>query len=158
MALDLYARWSLSSRPVRIIQRQLRRLDVDVSRWSGSYEARRVRHLRDLGVTHLVDVGANEGQYGLEVRAEGYAGRLLSIEPQEEAYRRLARTSAGDPGWDCLQCGLGAEEGEATLKLSANSVSSSLLPILDAHVEAEPGSSYSGEARIAFAQARLCRV
>ena len=99
-------------------------------------------------MSRVVDVGANEGQYGADLRAEGYAGRLLSIEPQDHAYGRLAQRTANDPLWDCMQCGLGAEDGEGVLRLSANGVSSSILPILDFHVEAEPGSRYCGEEMI----------
>ena len=126
----------VSAWALRALRPQLRRFDVQVSRWSGSYEYQRIRYLCDLGVDALVDVGANEGQYGDEVRAHGFAGRMLSIEPQAQAYVGLARRAARDPLWDCLQCGLGAEGGEAELRLSANSVSSSILPILDSHVEA----------------------
>lgn len=46
--------------------------------------------------------------------------------------------------------GLGAEDGEAELSLSANSVSSSVLPIMDSHVEAEPESRYRGAEKIAI--------
>jgi len=140
----------MSVRVLRALKPHLRRFDVEVSRWSKSYEFQRVRYMRDLGVAALVDVGANEGQFGAEVRAQGFAGRLLSIEPQAQAYGRLARRSAHDPLWDCLQCGLGAEDGEAELGLSANSWSSSILPILDSHVEAEPESRYRGAEKIAI--------
>lgn len=132
----------MMGRIVRVARPSLRRFDVQLSRWSRSYEYQRARYLRDLGLTVLVDVGANEGQYGAELRADGYQGRLLSIEPQEGAFRRLACRAARDPRWDCLQCGLGAEDGTATLGVAANSVSSSLLPILDSHVEAEAQSRY----------------
>lgn len=117
----------MSVRVLQALKQQLRRFDVEVSRWSRSYEFQRVRYLHNLGISALVDVGANEGQYGAMVRAQGFPGRLLSIEPQAQVYRRLARRSAQDPLWDCLQCGLGAEDGEAELRLSANSVSSSVL-------------------------------
>lgn len=96
----------VSVRVLRALKPHLRRFDVEVSRWSRSYEYQRVRYMRDLGVAALVDVGANEGQYGAMVRAQGFPGRLLSIEPQAQGYRRLARRSAKDPLWDCLQWGL----------------------------------------------------
>ena len=140
----------VSAWTLRALRPHLRRFDVQISRWSRSYEYQRIRYLRDLGVDALVDVGANEGQYGVEVRDHGFSGRLLSIEPQAQAYVRLAHRAAQDPLWDCLQCGLGAEGGETELRLSANSVSSSILPILDSHVEAEPESRYRGVEKIAI--------
>ena len=143
--------WMGMSAPVRrALKAHLRGLGVEVSRWSESYEFQRLRYMRDLGIENLVDVGANEGRYGNTIRAQGFRGRLLSIEPQTEAYRRLARRCAQDPLWDCLQCGLGAASGEAELRLSANSESSSILPILDSHLEAEPESRYRGAEKIAI--------
>ena len=138
----------MSAWALRVLRPHLRRFDVQVSRWSKSYDFQRIRYLRDLGVDALVDVGANEGQYGADVRAYGYSGRLLSVEPQAQAYVRLVERASQDSLWDSLQCGLGAESGEAELKLSANGWSSSILPILDSHVEAEPESRYRGAERI----------
>ena len=75
----------MSVRVLRALKPHLRRFDVEVSRWSKSYEFQRVRYMRDLGVAALVDVGANEGQYGAKIRAQGFPGRLPSIKPQAQA-------------------------------------------------------------------------
>lgn len=141
-------RQSLSGRMLRDIRPRLRRFDVCVSRWSRSYDYQRVRYMRDAGVVAVVDVGANIGQYGAELRADGYHGRLLSIEPLWSAFGQLVGRSARDPLWDCIQCGLGAQDGEATLNVSANGVSSSILPILDSHVEAAPESRVQNAEKI----------
>jgi FkbM family methyltransferase len=89
----------------------------------------------------LLDVGANTGQFAERARALGYHGRLISYEPSAEAYRVLARRASGDPSWQTEQLALGAREGTATLNVSGNSVSSSLLPIGDRHVRAAPPSA-----------------
>ena len=139
----------LRGQTLRAMRPFLRRFDVRVSRWSKSYEYQRGRYMRDAGVVAVVDVGANIGQYGAELRADGYRGRLLSVEPLEGAFRQLARRSARDPLWACIQCGLGAQDGgEATLSVSVNGYSSSLLPILDSHVEAAPDSRVQGTEKI----------
>jgi FkbM family methyltransferase len=109
-----------------------------------------MRYLRDAGVETFVDVGAYVGQYGADLRADGYRSRLLSVEPMEQAFSCLARRSARDPLWECARCALGARDGEATLSVSVNEYSSSLLPILEAHVEAAPGSQHQGTQRIAM--------
>jgi FkbM family methyltransferase len=126
----------------------LRRFDVRVSRWSRSYEYQRMRYMHDAGVVAVVDVGANIGQYGAELRADGYGGRLLSIEPLGSAFRDLAGRTARDPLWTCVQCGLGDRDGDAVLSVSANGFSSSILPILDSHVEAAPESRVQGAEKI----------
>lgn len=133
-------RQTLSGRALRELRPLLKRFDVRVSRWSKSYEYQRMRYMRDAGVVAIVDVGASVGQYGAGLRADGFRGRLLSIEPLGRAFRHLAGRSAHDPLWDCIQCGLGAQDGEARLNVSANGDSSSILPILDSHVDAAPGS------------------
>jgi len=141
-------RQSLSERALRAMRPLLRRFDVRVSRWSRSYEYQRLRYMRDAGVMAVVDVGANVGQYGAELRADGYRGRLLSVEPLGRAFRHLAGRSARDPLWECIQCGLGARDGEAMLSVSANGYSSSMLPILDSHVEAVPESRFQSAEKI----------
>jgi len=88
----------------------------------------------------LIDVGANQGQYAERFRRWGFAGRMISFEPMGEAFARLQRNATADPMWEARMAALGAEPGSATLRVSANSVSSSLLPIGSVHVEAEPAS------------------
>lgn len=98
------------------------------------------RKLRDLdaqlahtlgrrGVDAVVDVGANLGQYAARLRAAGWRGPILSIEPIPELRRRLAERAATDPAWDVLPaCAAGAEDGEAELEISAEADMSSTLP------------------------------
>jgi FkbM family methyltransferase len=133
---------TLGGRVVRAMRPVLRRFDARLTRWSKSYGCQRQRYLHDSGVAAVVDVGANAGQYGAELRADGYRGRLLSVEPLEGAFQHLALRCAEDPLWDCVHCGLGARQEESILSVSANGFSSSLLPILDSHVEAAPESRY----------------
>lgn len=105
-------------------------------------------YVRDAGIEAVVDVGAYVGDYAGDLRAGGYRGRLLSIEPQDGVFGRLAGRCAGDPLWDCLQCGLGSADGEAVLSVSANEYSSSVLPILESHVAAAPASRQRRSQRI----------
>ena len=145
---DLGVPQKMSGRALRAMRPILRRFDVRVSRWSRSYEFRRLRYMRDAGVTAVVDVGANVGGYGTMLRTGGYRGRLLSVEPLEEAFHQLSDRCAQDRLWDCVQCGLGARDEEAMLSVSANGYSSSLLRILDTHVEAAPRSRVQSAQKI----------
>lgn len=97
--------------------------------------------LRRLGIDLVVDVGANDGGFVRELRAAGHAGAVLSFEPLAAAYQQLTRAAAGDTAWQVApRCALGANTGVATLHVAGNSVSSSLLPMLPAHLEAAPES------------------
>src|SRR5690242_3914152 len=94
----------------------------------------------------LFDVGANIGQYALWSRAEGYSGKIISFEPLSAAHAILRKTAEPDHLWVIHErCAMGAEEGEVEINIAGNSYSSSILPMLRAHSDAAPLSSYVGK-------------
>lgn len=129
------------------LRKWLWRRGLDVSRVSPATSAlaRRQRLLRDDAIDRVLDVGANTGQYGLELRQDlGYAGRILSFEPVAASFLKLEQTARGDPAWEVFPFALGDADGRAEIRLAGNSVSSSLLPMLPAHLEAAPQSRVVG--------------
>jgi FkbM family methyltransferase len=98
----------------------------------------------------LVDVGANVGQYADLSRALGFRARIVSFEPLSDAFAILDRRSATTPTWEARNVALGAERGTSVLQVSANSVSSSLLPIRDEHVRAAPKSRLARTEEVAI--------
>jgi FkbM family methyltransferase len=110
------------------------------------FPARVAATLDFLGAATVLDVGANIGQYASALRASGYTGRIVSCEPLPDAYAHLARRARNDDAWTTVRTAVGAEPGELTVNVSANSYSSSVLPMTDAHVGAAPGSGYVGTA------------
>jgi FkbM family methyltransferase len=136
------------------IQHRLRLLmhsaGVDVSRFPGSRpEHRRVLLLRHHGVTVVLDVGANHGQYGAELRRHGYAGDIVSFEPLSEPWTSLEARANSDRQWRALRYAIGAEDGDVTINVAANmGASSSVLPMLDSHLSAAPGARYVGAERV----------
>ncbi|HEX5049764.1 MAG TPA: FkbM family methyltransferase [Gammaproteobacteria bacterium] len=102
----------------------------------------------------VLDVGANVGQFAREIRAFGFARRIVSFEPLSDAHRRLIEAAAGDKDWQVHpRCALGDRDGEIAINVSANSVSSSLLPMTGAHVGAAGTSAYVGRETVP-----LCRL
>jgi FkbM family methyltransferase len=88
-----------------------------------------VRTLAHQKIDAVIDIGANQGQYGAQLRRSGFAGPIVSIEPLAAAHARLTRRAARDAAWQVLPpMALGAREGTATLEVSAESDMSSLLP------------------------------
>lgn len=88
------------------------------------------RVIAHAGITLVIDVGANLGQYAMRLRRAGYAGRIVSIEPVAEVRDRLAVLAAADPAWTVAAAmALGAEDGTVTLTLSAESDMTSALPM-----------------------------
>ena len=125
-------------------------LRLDVRRWTpaGVAAARRLQILRDADVSTVLDVGANRGQFTKELRAGGYAGRIVSFEPLEAAYAALEEAATEDPLWTCHRLALSDAEGEAELHVAGNAVSSSLLDMESRHLEAAPESRYVGVERV----------
>lgn len=130
----------------RALRALLNRAGIDVVRHRPvpPHLARRAHLLSRFGVTVVLDVGANAGIYGRELRQIGYRGRIVSFEPLSSAYAALAAHAARDPAWEAVNVALGASAGEAVLNVAANSWSSSLRPMLDAHLSAAPESRYVG--------------
>ena len=125
-----------------VIQSILRKQGYEFVR----YPIRQV--LDDAGVTVVLDVGANLGQYGQELRHLGYRGRIVSFEPQPGPFRILAACASADPLWDVSPLALGSKPGTATLNVSEQNASSSLLPILPIHVASAPASRYTGTVEV----------
>ena len=98
--------------------------------------------LRSLDLGTALDIGANIGQYGAALRASGFRGRIISCEPLSDAYPHLQKRASSDQSWTTLNTAVGTEPGELEINVSANSYSSSILPMTDAHSLAAPGSAY----------------
>jgi FkbM family methyltransferase len=85
---------------------------------------------RDLDVNLVIDVGANQGQFGGSLR-EFYDGPIISFEPVADTFERLQATAAGDSQWTVVRSALGDRDSTMTMRVPRNSVFSSLLPLND---------------------------
>jgi FkbM family methyltransferase len=100
------------------------------------------RNLEDMKIKNLIDVGANVGQFGLDVRRHGFEGLIISYEPVKETFELLTRTIKQHQPWNSFQLGLGAEESERSINVSGNDgLSSSLLEIGSLHLKNFPDSA-----------------
>lgn len=91
-----------------------------------SFQTHMARLIAEYRIDLVVDVGANEGQFGESLR-KIYRGELISFEPIAAVHAKLAQNSAGDPNWTTFKCGLGAEESDKIIHVANDSVFSSLL-------------------------------
>jgi FkbM family methyltransferase len=110
--------------------------------------ARRKRILGTYQINMVLDVGANIGQYGEELREIGYKGKIVSFEPLSTAFKTLIKRSEGDPAWDVHNFALGDKNETASINIAGNSYSSSLLDILPSHIKSAPESVYIGHEEI----------
>jgi FkbM family methyltransferase len=117
-----------------------------------AFARRRQRLLDAEGVDVVLDVGANAGQYGSVLREHGFRGRVVSFEPVAAAFDLLSRRATADGNWECHRLALAAEEGERTIHVSENLVSSSFLPLGESFVDASPGLRYVTDERVPTAR------
>jgi FkbM family methyltransferase len=84
--------------------------------------------LSALAVNCVIDVGANEGQFGRGLRRAGYNGLILSFEPNAEALQILEAGKKTDENWKVFPYALGPEDGTKLFHFMIDSVFSSFLP------------------------------
>lgn len=75
----------------------------------------------------VIDVGANEGQFALELRRSGYQGKIISFEPIASVFETLTKAAALDRDWDVYHFALGQENSQKTIYVAGDSAFSSLL-------------------------------
>ena len=132
----------------RSIKSLLRGLGLELHRFNpdSSKIARMVASLNFCDIDTVLDIGANEGQFGEELRAGGYTGNIVSFEPMAQAHGKLLLHSQGDLKWKvAARAAIGAGHGSVELNVAKNSVSSSVLPMLAAHSNAAPESAYGSK-------------
>lgn len=102
------------------------------------------RVVRDWGITGIVDVGANKGQYRDFLRDEvGYTGPIVSVEPiPDHASANLAR-AADDANWKIEELALGSAQGHAEFRVMRGSEFSSFLK-----PEQSLASDFDGQAQV----------
>jgi FkbM family methyltransferase len=103
--------------------------------------------LAHTGANIVLDVGANVGQFGDLVLRTGFVGKIVSFEAIPEVHRTLVQHARKkSDSWIVAPCAaLGSKRGQITLNIAANTVSSSVLPMLQAHADAAPQSIYVNE-------------
>ena len=128
-----------------IIKRTLIRCGLDIRIFTPSRsDAARLKAVFDtLAINLVIDVGANSGQYANYLRSIGYQKRILCFEPLTSAYASLKNFALKDRLIEVApQMALGDTDSEISINVARNSESSSILPMLAAHLDAAPQSDY----------------
>ena len=139
-----------------LLQRLARRLGYDLTPRAKArpLEAQLSAVLERFGISCVLDVGANVGQYGAMLCAHGaIAGRIVSFEPLAEAHRRLAQRAAADPHWRVApRMAIGERDGEVEIEVSAESDMSSILPQSELLRRISPSSRVLRRERVPIAR------
>lgn len=113
-------------------------LELMLSQWLKSHH-----------VEHVIDVGANRGQFAQRLRHRKFSGKIYSVEPLQDAHQELVRLAGYDENWVILpSVAIGATAGEAKFHVSQNSESSSLRNMLPEHLKSAPESKYLKEVQV----------
>ena len=129
----------------QLVRKIARKFGIEISRYlpTSSSAAQLNKALEIAGVDVIFDIGANEGQFAKQLREYGYRGRAVSFEPLSSARLKLIALAKQDKNWIIHdQCAIGDQDGQIEINISGNSVSSSVLPILESHSSAAVGSAY----------------
>ena len=114
-----------------------------------SEDLRRIRLLQHYQVDLVFDIGANRGQYATGIIDAGYGNRIVSFEPLSSVHGITEKESRRYPKWTVApRCAVGAKKEEIEINISANSVSSTLLNMLDSHIEGAPESRIIGKEKV----------
>lgn len=89
----------------------------------------------------IVDVGANRGQFALISRKIFPRAKIHSFEPLEEPAQIFKRIFGGDPYVTLHACAIGREKTTATIHVTKDDDSSSMLPITKMQSDMFPGSA-----------------
>jgi FkbM family methyltransferase len=133
-----------------LFQKNLRRFGVQIKKYPDPDRdmKRRLKIINYCNIDTLFDIGANTGQYAINLRENGYCKKIISFEPVKEAFEKLKKASAKDKNWIINNYALGDANFQGTINVSGNSLSSSILNMLPLHLNAAPESRYIKQEKI----------
>ncbi len=129
------------------IQKALNSIGYQIKKYEGE-DIPRLKIIKYLDINKLLDVGANVGQYSLDMRRIGFKRKIISFEPLKIAYEQLKKIASKDKNWIVDNYALGNENIESFINVSGNSMSSSILNMLPEHLKSSPESEYVSKQNI----------
>lgn len=133
------------------IRKSITKFGLDVKKFDKNlnFDSAHAQLLRRLGINLTLDVGANIGQFGRQLRSNyEYSGEIISFEPLSSARTSLEAVAVSDPNWKVLPYALGDSDEIQMINIAKNSQSSSILQMDDNHIDAVPGSIYVGSEEV----------
>lgn len=109
----------------KLIRYVLNKIGFDIARTKNSNETLS-KHLLNVlankNIECVIDVGANEGQYGVFLREIGYKGYIVSFEPVNSVYDILKENCDQDNKWSCYNFALGDKNEEKIINVYKSTV------------------------------------
>ena len=131
-----------------IIKKFFHSLGLDIRRLSPSsnHILQLLKSCESFDIDMIFDIGANKGQFASELRSMGFKGKIVSFEPLASEHLQLTKVAHNDPLWTVHErTAIGDVDGQIEINISGNSVSSSILPMLNSHSDVSKKSKYIGK-------------
>lgn len=129
----------------QLIRKSIHSLGFDLQRIENSGRSSLQTHnlLRASNSEAILDVGANMGQFALEVLEIDPALKIVSFEPVSTPHQLATESSKNYINWEVFdRTAVGNVTGEISINVAGNScLSSSIYEMLPAHTNAIPGSA-----------------
>lgn len=132
-------------------RRLLWKLGYDISRFTPTSHplARKKRILESFNIDTVLDIGANVGQFGYQLRRDiDYKGEILSFEPINSAFNLLEERAKDDLIWKVFNFAIGDSQEKREINIARNLYSSSILDVLPSLLDVEPQSKYINTEKI----------
>ena len=94
--------------------------------------------LKELNISTIIDVGANEGQFVKEIRSIIPTAFIYSFEPIKSVFEKLKTNLSHDKNITFYNLGLGDSDSFLEMNVNDHSPSSSLLDLEKTHLEKYP--------------------
>jgi FkbM family methyltransferase len=100
--------------------------------------------IQTYNINVVFDIGANIGQFGLELLQDNFNGKIISFEPTIDAHFKLEKLSRKYSNWIVHErVAIGERCGTVKINVAGNfAESSSILHMKSAHEESAPDSKY----------------
>jgi FkbM family methyltransferase len=109
---------------------------------------RRFKIINYCNIDTLFDIGANTGQYAIDMRKFGYRKKIISFEPLKSTFNVLKNAALKDNNWIVNNYAIGNENIKSVINVAGNTDSSSILDMLPLHYNTAPESRYIGQEEI----------
>lgn len=126
----------------------LMNFNVQLLRYPSVDISNRMKLLKAHKINRILDIGANRGNYGLELRKHGYTGKIFSFESLSNLYELLEKKCKNNDMWTAYNFAIGDSDTKMEINIAGNTDSSSLLGMLPIHEISTPQSRYIGKEKI----------
>jgi FkbM family methyltransferase len=131
--------------------RKCRNFIINIRNFNVSPQSSIIRVISMFPDIVIFDIGANVGQFGIDLRSQGFKGKIFSFEPTSKALDSLSEIAKKFQPWEVSSFGLGSFEGEKVINVSGNAaLSSSFLDMEPIHKTHFPESSYIYQEKVAI--------